>query len=135
MTFEIKIWPCPVTHANSPNHHVNSLQAYKKLNWSKIEIEAANLRVAGSRSGVGLFLFYFIYFATEKNTGNSDFSSIIDAFLYGEYEDLWGFPNLTKFSFIPCLYFYRKLTVSYVDAPTVTDACSLCLGINLSTDA
>ena len=66
MTFEIKIWPCPVTHANSPNHHVNSLQAYKKLNWSKIEIEAANLRVAGSRSGVGLFLFYFIYFATQK---------------------------------------------------------------------
>ena len=29
----------------------------------------------------------------------------------------------------------KKLTVSYVDGPTVIDACGLCLGDNLSTDA
>ena len=29
----------------------------------------------------------------------------------------------------------EKLTVSYVDGPTVIDACGLCLGDNLSTEA
>ena len=54
---------------------------------------------------------------------------------------LWGndhCPSATseKLSFIPCLYFYCKLTISYSDASIVIDACSLCLGDNnLSTDA
>ena len=28
----------------------------------------------------------------------------------------------------------KKLTVSYIDGPTVIDACGLCLGDNLSTE-
>lgn len=45
---------------------------------------------------------------------------------------LWGNDHrpstmLEKLSFIPCLYFYGKLTVSYGDASTVIDACSFVL--------
>ena len=37
---------------------------------------------------------------------------------YYKHDDLWGFRNLTKLSFIPCLYFYRTLTVSsYAHSP------------------
>ena len=54
MTFEIKIWACSVTHANPPNHHVNPLQAYKKLNWSKSRGRSGKHASSRSRSGVGL---------------------------------------------------------------------------------
>ena len=44
-----------------------------------------------------------------------------------------GVSKFGKTSFIPCLYFYGELTVAYGNAPTVIDACGLCLGVNLST--
>ena len=46
-----------------------------------------------------------------------------------------GVSKFGKTSFIPCLYVYRKLTVTHGNAPSVIDAYGLCLGVDLSTDA